>query len=741
MRAALRPVVLSLLLVGGFAFGATAQITIPIQGNVTKSGIPVDTTISMLFKLYNGGIVVWSETHPSVPVVGGVYSVQLGSITPIDTVSIWANLQLGITLGGDPELTPRSILGTSPTSISLINLRVREVEGDKGTSVNLIGGFTQNSDSTGVEAATISGGGLLDMPNKVNADGGTIGGGWDNIVAGETATVSGGEGHRATGTLSSIGGGMANAATAQKATVAGGENNTAGGDYSSITGGLNNNATATRSTVGGGEGNGASGQYSTIAGGVSNGAASERTFIGGGESHSATGAFSTITGGFDNNATGAKSTVGGGEANSVNASWATISGGKSNQATGTHSFIGAGESNQVSGNRSSVLGGFQNQSSGPYSMVGGGSNNKAAADYSTVIGGQDNQATAIHSTVLGGQKNAAREIGAIASGYNAKALHAGTFIWKDGTGVSTDSFVTTKINQFLIRADGGVGINENETFAPLHVTKNNIGVSADDVFNAVIVAEDADATIGVYSNPGGTWGSAINLIQMTSCGVFPCVPLPDFDNMWSMVRTTTGGGNDLYFRFGADTNYAANAGKLILRDNGDLEVQGALIVAGNANIGGNAEITGSLSKDSGTFKIDHPLDPENKYLYHSFVESPDMMNVYNGNVILNNDGAANVELPGYFEALNRDFRYQLTAIGAPGPNLYIASKIDDNRFSIAGGTPGTEVSWQVTGIRKDPVAKMHPVIPEVEKPIAERGTYLHPEAYGRDASESLVTSH
>ena len=146
---------------------------------------------------------------------------------------------------------------------------------------------------------------------------------------------------------------------------------------------------------------------------------------------------------------------------------------------------------------------------------------------------------------------------------------------------------------------------------------------------------------------------------------------------------------------------------------------------------GNVAISGTLMKSSGTFKIDHPLDPANKYLSHSFVESPDMMNVYNGNVTLGADGTAAVELPAYFEALNRDFRYQLTAIGAPGPNLYIAAKIKDNRFTIAGGTPGMEVSWQVTGIRQDAWANAHRVQVEEDKPAQERGTYLTPKEHGQ----------
>jgi len=88
-------------------------------------------------------------------------------------------------------------------------------------------------------------------------------------------------------------------------------------------------------------------------------------------------------------------------------------------------------------------------------------------------------------------------------------------------------------------------------------------------------------------------------------------------------------------------------------------------------------------------------------------------------------------LPDYFEALNRDFRYQLTAIGAPGPNLYIAEKIRNNRFQIAGGKPGGEVSWQVTGIRHDAFANAHRIIPEVEKAGDQRGKYLHPVENGQ----------
>ncbi len=158
---------------------------------------------------------------------------------------------------------------------------------------------------------------------------------------------------------------------------------------------------------------------------------------------------------------------------------------------------------------------------------------------------------------------------------------------------------------------------------------------------------------------------------------------------------------------------------------------------GNVTVTSNATITGTLAKGAGTFKIDHPLDPANKFLYHSFVESPDMMNIYNGNAILDGSGSAEVTMPEWFSVLNMEFRYQLTAVGAPGPNLHVAEKINGNRFRIAGGAPGMEVSWQVTGIRQDPYAKAHRVQVEVQKSDKERGRYLHPDLYNQPRENAI----
>jgi hypothetical protein len=165
-----------------------------------------------------------------------------------------------------------------------------------------------------------------------------------------------------------------------------------------------------------------------------------------------------------------------------------------------------------------------------------------------------------------------------------------------------------------------------------------------------------------------------------------------------------------------------------------------------AYLDGNVNIAGNLHKSGGSFKIDHPLDPANKYLCHSFVESPDMKNVYDGVAVLDNKGESEIELPDWFGILNKDFRYQLTAIGAPGPNLYIAEEISDtttsnknnnSHFKIAGGNSGMKVSWQVTGIRRDPWANANRIQIEEDKPAKERGYYLHPDLYSQPEEKGI----
>jgi len=154
---------------------------------------------------------------------------------------------------------------------------------------------------------------------------------------------------------------------------------------------------------------------------------------------------------------------------------------------------------------------------------------------------------------------------------------------------------------------------------------------------------------------------------------------------------------------------------------------------GNVGVSGNLYVTGTKA-----FKIDHPLDPANKYLIHYAIESPTVQNLYNGTILLDAYGEAVVQLPDYFEALNaEEFTYTLTPIGASMPNLHVAEKVQNNQFKISGGVGGKEVSWVLIGQRNDPWVKQNPAKDVMGKPKEEVGTYLHPKGHGQPETLSL----
>jgi hypothetical protein len=165
------------------------------------------------------------------------------------------------------------------------------------------------------------------------------------------------------------------------------------------------------------------------------------------------------------------------------------------------------------------------------------------------------------------------------------------------------------------------------------------------------------------------------------------------------------------------------------------------LYAGSASFAGwfngKVHVNGALSKSGGSFLIDHPGDPGNRTLEHSFVEAPERLNVYRGNITLDARGRATVRMPRYFEALNAGYSYQLTAVGEPAPNLHVARKIERSSFAIAGGSPGQEVCWQVTGARQDAWAKAHPLRVERTKRRADRGRFLDPELHGQPMSAAI----
>jgi hypothetical protein len=152
---------------------------------------------------------------------------------------------------------------------------------------------------------------------------------------------------------------------------------------------------------------------------------------------------------------------------------------------------------------------------------------------------------------------------------------------------------------------------------------------------------------------------------------------------------------------------------------------------------GRVYVGGFLQKVGGGFVIDHPMEPERRYLVHSFVEAPEMLNVYSGTVTLDARGRATVRLPRYFEVENTAHRYQLTAMGGPAPSLHVSRAVQRNRFSIAGGSPGQQVCWLVTGVRQDAWAKENPLKVEPLKARRDQGRLLQPKVYGRRVTAGI----
>ena len=240
-----------------------------------------------------------------------------------------------------------------------------------------------------------------------------------------------------------------------------------------------------------------------------------------------------------------------------------------------------------------------------------------------------------------------------------------------------------------------------------------------------VMQQDKNGALAVGTAPG----SAATL-QVSSTGAT------------AVLGTNSGGGR------GVEGDSISKGGVVGQSDNANgvtgvtkSQTAGAVVGVGHraALFQGNVGVTGIFAVQGyKKFKIDDPLDPASKYLSHVSVESSKATDFYNGEAVLDRAGEAVVQLPDWFEALNKDFCYQLTAVGTAAPNLYIAEKISHNTFKIAGGKPGLEVSWQVTGVRNDAWAKAHPLKVEEEKPLREQGTYISPELFGQPEEKGLA---
>ncbi len=312
--------------------------------------------------------------------------------------------------------------------------------------------------------------------------------------------------------------------------------------------------------------------------------------------------------------------------------------------------------------------------------------------------------------------------------------HNGIFIKAIGSGSARNAGLRL-ISDNATRNYGGI----------LRTGMDNIsGTSAIDNIGYLIDAGNATTfNIGVESNIRDAtgafnvaqWGvvrdnSVPSAISFSVGGYMQVTAANDAINrgVWAIARNAANENYGIYATVDNSTNGTNYA---VYGDASGATNAFAGFFDGDVEITGDLNVTGNIAKGGGTFRIDHPMDPQNKYLVHSFVESPDMMNVYNGNITTDGNGFATVELPDYFSEINKDFRYQLTVVGTFAQAI-VKEKIAGNRFVIQTNQPNVEVSWQVTGIRNDPYARENRIEPEQEKPQGKKGKYLHPHVYGVD---------
>jgi hypothetical protein len=797
--------------------GADA-VTIPqmlsYQGKMTDTfGLPVaDTLYAIRFRLYaqpTGGTQFWEENQ-NVRTTGGLFSVLLGSVTPIGSMPDAGAAYLGMSVADGAELTPRlriasaayaylsaraansdQLQGRDTTTFSRNTHNhdatyVNEAQADAVTSAMIVNGTVAAADLNQMGAASgqvmkwtgsawaprndsVGGGGSVpdSVPGSfaVTTDlrvygKGRIGLG--NSNAG-TAAFAAGEGNTASANYSSVSGGADNSASGVYSHIGGGGENRAAGDYSAVGGGVVNYAAGGRSAVVGGSDNEAYGLFAAIGGGRANTAGDAAgdtcATVAGGRGNLATGMFAFVGGGKNDTASGASSTVAGGEGNRASGSEATVGGGLFNQASASVATVCGGWNNNAAAGLAVVCGGFGNVASGEYAFVGGGTNDTATGRYSGVLSGRNNKAgdaaTDTCAVVAGGYGNRATgRFATVGGGQNDSASGDWSTVGGGNKNAASMSYATV-----------GGGYSNNATG---HASTVGGGSGNDaDTNYATVSGGGSNLASGYYATIGG-----------------------GFQNHASGSRATVGGGGDNYATnsyataSGGTGNHASGWASTVSGGNAnDADAPGATVGGGEQNAalgeastvaGGGLDTSaafysfttnwnsvvpsgfnhsaafngqratassqtrvGALSKASGTFTIDHPLDPNGRILNHYFIEGPEMLNIYRGSAVLDGSGRAVVALPDYFDALNRTPMIQLTGVGTREV-IYVAEDVSGNRFAI-GGPAGAKVYWQVTGERQDVSAEITRRLMPVEQPKTGvlAGTMLDDD-FLRGAMDQLV---
>ncbi|HEX2836854.1 MAG TPA: hypothetical protein VHN77_01870 [Phycisphaerales bacterium] len=500
----------------------------------------------------------------------------------------------------------------------------------------------------------------------------------------------------------------------------------------------------------------------TVVGGFGNkiGTFSNSGFVGAGEFNTVSGYAGVVGGGVQNTASGERSVVAGG--------WG-------NQATNIRATVGGGVNNTASGDHSTVAGGYNNTASGGSAFVPGGANCLAQGALSAAMG---NLAKAYHdgSFVWGDSSNALLE----STAPNQFLIRAG-----GGVGINTAA-PNARLNVYG-PANGGVNIFTGD-LAPFGAAGIEANFSAAGIGSSAIIyaAVDGAERFSVHPNGDGFFShdlqaggiiAATGSIQSTTGNVLAgsnvVMDQSGAGTAWPELRLRGVFGDPLglsvevansYSIVNLDNNFRME-GRTTGARGGMLRIDGrdysfglplfqfwhkATTSATENQVAaidhaGNMSIPGTFSAAAKFFHIDHPTDPANKTLRHACIESDEYKNIYDGVATTDGSGYATITLPSWMTDLNENFRYQLTVIdetdsGDPLMWARVVRKVDaSNTFMVRTSSGCMEVSWQVTGTRKDAWAKANPFTPENDKTGTDKGKFLTPEAFGRPASDGLNT--
>lgn len=464
-------------LIGGspvnYVAGGVIGATIGGGGAVNNGGTAQSNSVTASFGTVSGGAGN-AANNTYATVAGGSYNTASGQLAVI---------------GGGTDNTVTGQLAT--VGGGLFNFA-------SGAGSTVAGGVQNSATNT---YATVGGG----DQNTAN-DSATVGGGYQNTASGSGSTLSGGSHNFALALYSTVGGGYQNSAGLEGATVGGGEQNTATNIYATVGGGSNNTASGSSSTVSGGVGNSATNTYATVGGGYQNIASSPDATVAGGSGNTASGNGATVSGGSENKVAGINSTVGGGAINIVSGSFGTVAGGSLNTASGDYAAVAGGHNNTAT-NWATVAGGEFNLASGNYATVAGGLNNTAGDLATVVAGGINNSAGGYCSAVPGGYGNTASGIFSFAAGYGAVAAYDGDFVWADSQG---GTFTATVFDQFLVRAQGGVGIGTASPSAQLTVSSSGGDAFPQAQIDQTDVGGFARLRMTVSGNYTNRWDIAAN---------------------------------------------------------------------------------------------------------------------------------------------------------------------------------------------------------------------------------------